>query len=35
VPRELLTAARGPQGLLVMEFGETGPIRAIDLQLGP
>ena len=33
VPRDMLMAARGPQGLLVMEFGEMGPIRAIDLQM--
>lgn len=33
VPRDVLAAARGPQGLLVMEFGEMGPIRAVDLQV--
>jgi hypothetical protein len=31
----MLMAARGPEGLLAMEFGEMGPIRAIDLQLQP
>ena len=33
VPHDVLAAAPGPQGLLVMEFGEMGPIRAIDLQM--